>query len=110
MVAVIDLEVISAAVDMAIDRFLPSRKSSKGASANHANDITARIDVLGPEMDGDEDSTATTAAVEQKKDMIKDHVTTVVGAILQKQQCWERTVCTVGKRARDFAAKDLVFL
>ena len=43
------------------------------------------------------------------KDELKGEITTVVGAVLGKQQCWERTACTLGKRTKSFAAKD-VFL
>ena len=41
---------------------------------------------------------------------LKGEITTVVGAVLGKQQCWERSACTLGKRTRSFAAKDLLFM
>ena len=41
---------------------------------------------------------------------LKGEITTVVGAVLGKQQCWERTACTLGKRTKSFAAKDLFFM
>ena len=42
---------------------------------------------------------------------LKDGLTTVVGAVMQKQQCWEKTACTVGAYLHSATqAKDVVFI
>lgn len=46
----------------------------------------------------------------QNNEMLKDGITTVVGAVLDKQQCWEKAACLVGRETRPIAAKDLIFL
>ena len=38
-----------------------------------------------------------------------DEITTLVGAVLNKQRCWDRTACFVGARSNVFVAKEVVF-
>lgn len=45
-----------------------------------------------------------------KAERVKDGLTTMVGAVMQKQQCWEKTACTVGAYIKTVHAKDVLFL
>ena len=46
----------------------------------------------------------------ESNEVLKDGITTVVGAVLDKQQCWEKAACLLGRETRQIAAKDLIFL
>ena len=80
-----------------MDGFLP------GSKRNVARPIDKRLD------DAVDDGSPLYVGP-NKADLLKDEVTTVVGAMLAKQQCWERTACMLGKRTKSFAAKDVVFM
>jgi hypothetical protein len=91
-----------------LDSFFPGGKSSAALLGNHFNDNTLprnRIDV-----DIESEDEASDLLEPSKKEMLKEEITTVVGAVLAKQKCWERTACIVGKRTKAFVAKDVVFM
>ncbi len=41
---------------------------------------------------------------------LRNGVTALVGAVLQKQQCWENTACRIGYYLEPVAAKDVIFV
>ena len=45
-----------------------------------------------------------------RAERVKDGLTTMVGAVMQKQQCWEKTACTVGTFIKTVQAKEVIFL
>lgn len=91
-----------------IDRFLPV-KQPVIVTTNTIEDTgpASRIDY---NVEGNESQQNEAWLNDEKKEVLKTEVTTVVGAILNKQQCWERTMCSMGRRSRNFAAKDIFFL
>lgn len=96
---------IRAAVEVLVDRFLPP------FDASSRNEISPRplnrIDVFEDDMDEEESPLRN---VVTRKHILKAEITTVVGAALNKQQCWEKSACVFGRRTRSFAAKDVVLL
>ena len=89
-----DLNLIRKTVDILMDVFFPASIQS--------NEIDS---VLTKRNDPD-----LTSQPLQNNEMLKDGITTVVGAVLDKQQCWEKAACLVGRETRPIAAKDLIFL
>ena len=110
-VVVIDLDVISVAVDMVLDKFLPFGSDDddddnvKQASYydDTGNKLESRIDVEVLDDDREDGGGG-------KKVVLKDEITTVVGALLDKQECWEKSACVLGRRTSHFAAKDVFFM
>ena len=45
-----------------------------------------------------------------EQEQLKDGITTVVGAALGEQQCWERTACKLGEYSSSLPGKDIVFI
>ncbi|TRY70530.1 hypothetical protein TCAL_08706 [Tigriopus californicus] len=96
----IDLSIIRATVDVVLDKFMPG--SSEDAM-DLSNDISGPI----PRRDVDVEELLEKS---HKKEMLKQEITTVVGAALLKQECYQRTACMIGHRASGFAAKDVLFI
>ena len=44
-----------------------------------------------------------------KQEKFKSGLTTVIGAVMQKQKCWEQCCCIVGSFLKDTPGKDLIF-
>ena len=44
-----------------------------------------------------------------KQENFKSGLTTVIGAVMQKQKCWEQCCCIIGSFIKDTPGKDLVF-
>ena len=107
-IAVIDLDVIGVAVEMVLDRFMPKSAAFYSVDSS-ATGPESRIDFDVENMDGDDDGNGDGGA-KLKKSLLKEEITTVVGALLSKQQCWEKTACVVGRRTSRFAAKDVFFM
>eukprot|EP00094_Tigriopus_californicus_P009032 TCALIF_08706-PA protein Name:"Protein of unknown function" AED:0.07 eAED:0.07 QI:0/0.5/0.66/0.66/0.5/0.66/3/382/186 len=97
---IIDLSIIRATVDVVLDKFMPG--SSEDAM-DLSNDISGPI----PRRDVDVEELLEKS---HKKEMLKQEITTVVGAALLKQECYQRTACMIGHRASGFAAKDVLFI
>ena len=86
-----------------------------------ASHLDPRIQGLGPEARNDlingvydhilEDDTEDTIKKELKaKESMKSGLTTIIGSVMQKQQCWERSSCIFGDSVKDFPAKDVTFM
>ena len=45
-----------------------------------------------------------------RQEKFKGGLTTIFGAIMQKQKCWEKCACTVGSLFKDFPAKEIMFM
>ena len=45
-----------------------------------------------------------------RTERVKDGLTTMVGAVMQKQQCWEKTACTVGTYLNTVQGKEVIFV
>ena len=45
-----------------------------------------------------------------KQERLKSGLTTIVGAVMRKQNCWERSACTVGSYMSAVQAKDVFFM
>ena len=43
-----------------------------------------------------------------KQEKFKSGLTTVIGAVMQKQKCWEQCCCIVGSFLKDTPGKDLI--
>lgn len=96
----IDLSIIRATVDVVLDKFMPG---SSEDGIDLSNDISGPI----PRRDVDVEELMEKS---HKKEMLKQEITTVVGAALLKQECYQRTACMIGHRASSFAAKDVLFI
>ena len=44
---------------------------------------------------------------QEKKENIKTGITTVVGAALGEQQCWERTACKLGEYGAEIPGREV---
>jgi hypothetical protein len=44
-----------------------------------------------------------------KQENFKSGLTTVIGAVMQKQKCWEQCCCIIGSFIKDTPGKDLIF-
>merc|ERR1711971_633443 len=97
------MKFIRATVDVVLDRFYPGR--SPHSNRHRFNRPGHNGHNVRPSNRIDED-----VGEQVEKEELKGEITTVVGAVLGKQQCWERTACTLGKRTKSFAAKDLLFM
>ena len=61
------------------------------------------LDLMEAEAEADE-----AKVVQQER--LKSGLTTMVGAVMSKQRCWERTACTVGSYMSNVKAKDVIFM
>ena len=93
---------IRAAVDVVLDKVAPfgADDEEEAYAINDLNGPLARKDSNVDEL----------IAKESRKEELKEEITTVVGAVLTKQQCYEKTACKIGKKASNFAGKDLLFM
>ena len=83
-----------------MDVFFPA--TGDAAISSESNDIDA---VLSKRNDF-----APSSSPLKNNEVLKDGITTVVGAVLDKQQCWEKAACLLGRETRQIAARDLIFL
>ncbi len=49
------------------------------------------------------------ALADQSQEVMKEGITTLVGAALGEQQCWERTACKAGEYAATIPGKYITF-
>eukprot|EP00095_Tigriopus_kingsejongensis_P008202 maker-scaffold895_size84271-snap-gene-0.34 protein:Tk08202 transcript:maker-scaffold895_size84271-snap-gene-0.34-mRNA-1 annotation:"hypothetical protein DAPPUDRAFT_329459" len=95
----IDLSIIRATVDVLMDKFLPSGSGE----LDFSNDIHGPI----PRRDMNVEEFI---EKNRRQEDLKQEITTVVGAVLDKQECYQRTACMIGRKASSFAAKDVMFI
>lgn len=84
----IDLKAVRVAVNWVFDTLMPN--------AGKEQVLTSRQDLIGP------DYTILDLEQEQKlsNEKIRSGVTMIIGGLMQKQDCWARSACIVGKNAR----------
>jgi len=100
----IDLRVIRAGIDMMVATLFPSNTH---LSQPNGDPLQRRSDSVHL----DEELRRKVAEEQLKAERLKDGLTTVVGAVMQKQQCWEKTACTVGAYLHSATqAKEVVFI
>lgn len=80
--SVVDLKFVRSVVDIAVDRLHNGERQGRSDSDNKSK--------------------------EQEK--LKAGITTVVGAALGEQECWERTACKVGEYTSILPGKDVLFI
>ena len=100
--AVIDLNFIRATVDLLLEKFVPF---TLGANINRYT-----VNELDPALRRSDVEIEDRVVALERKEELKAEITTVVGAVLSKQQCWEKTACLIGLRTRNIAAKDVFFM
>ena len=45
-----------------------------------------------------------------KQESVKGGLTTMIGAVMQKQKCWEKCCCIIGSFLKNNPGKDILFL
>jgi len=50
------------------------------------------------------------ASADQSQEVMKEGITTLVGAALGEQQCWERTACKAGEYAATIPGKKITLI
>ena len=110
---VLDLKFIRHCVDLVVDFFYPSDIPAQLESeiapllTSRADDVTAHLQY---QLE-DQDPQIKEAFVTLKaKETFGTSATTLIGAMLNKQKCYERSACIMGKYLSEFNAKDLTFL
>ena len=102
------MKVIKTGVDYVFDKFLRDLPDND-VNTNEVG-LLPRKDVFAGE-DGDElEAELLNHNKQQKHKNLKNGVTALIGAVLQKQQCWENTACRVGFYITPVAAKDVLFM
>ena len=91
----IDLRVIRSTVDLIFKTIVPTSLS----------EVFRENEVITDSLKGRHDY------IDRKDDeFLREGMTTVVGAIMNKQRCWERTACALGRMSQKVAAKEVVFM
>ena len=113
VLAVIDLKLIRHCVDYVVNFFYPV---SPQLESEIAPLLAARSDIVDLqsiqyESDQEDQDEVKKAFVKLKaKQTFGTGATTIIGAVLKKQKCYERTACTLGTYLKDFAGKDVTFM
>ena len=116
---VIDLKFIRAGVDTLFN-FVSPRPEDSAAIDLQINKILQRSDEFVGNLEyenmaKDRIEKLKSKQAKQEKQKIKQNkfrsgLTTMIGAIMQKQQCWEYCACTFGSILRNgFPGKDIIF-
>ena len=106
---VIDLKVIKTGVDYVFDKFVGDVPDNDISVNSNKSGILARKDDLG--TDGMDDIDLEVYLKKQSKQRnLRNGVTALVGAVMQKQQCWENTACRIGYFLEPMAAKEVIFM
>ena len=110
---VLDLKFIRHCVDLVVDFFYPSDIPAQLESeiapllTSRADDVTTHLQY---QLE-DQDPQIKEAFVTLKaKETFGTSATTLIGAMLNKQKCYERSACIMGKYLSEFNGKDLTFL
>ena len=64
----------------------------------------------GGDQDSNQDEVKEAFVKLRAKQTFGTGATTIIGAVLKKQKCYERTACTLGTYLKDFAGKDVTFM
>ena len=99
LVSVIDLRVIRAAIDWIFESIDPSSEPNIKIKALHRSDATVN----------DQESQELTEEI-ARQERLRSGLTTIVGAVMQKQNCWDRAACTIGSYLMPIQAKDVLFM
>ena len=97
-------------MDFVVDFFypIPEQLESEMEPLLARQDIIANVEY---EPYGDQEQEVKKAFVALKaKETFGMGATTLIGAVLKKQKCYERSACTIGNYLKDFAGKDVTFL
>ena len=110
---VLDLKFIRHCVDVVVDWWYPSDIPAQLESeiapllTSRADDVTAHLQY---QLE-DQDPQIKQALVTLKaKEYATTGATTLIGAMLNKQKCYERSACILGKYLSDFSGKDLTLM
>ncbi|XP_023322013.1 uncharacterized protein LOC111696604 isoform X2 [Eurytemora carolleeae] len=87
--ALVDMKLVRSVVDGVVERFREGR-SDLGVTDRDRSDLD-----LGEGHD---------------QENLKEGITTLVGAALGEQQCWERSACLAGEYAAELPGKDVLFI
>jgi hypothetical protein len=108
LITVIDLKVIRASVDFIFDYLFPSAMATDIQSTLGP---LARFDILDSQYLVKDDPELYAQLLEIKsKEAMRSGATTLLGAFMDKQQCWERAACILGTFASGMSAKDVAFM
>ena len=106
---VLDLKFIRHCVDVVVDWWYPSDIPAQ-LESEIAPLLTFRADHLQYQLE-DQDPQIKQALVTLKaKEYATTGATTLIGAMLNKQKCYERSACILGKYLSDFSGKDLTIM
>ena len=104
--SVIDLKAIRAAVDTLFNMVSSSKPEIEIRHILHRSDQF--VDELDYGIAEKQIQKLRQDKVKQKN--FKEGLTTLLGAVMQKQQCWEQCSCIIGSYMRDNPGKELVFM
>ncbi len=106
-IAVIDLKVIKASVDYVFESVYPDPNPMiSGLGPTSRKDILSNVEYFDEE---NEDLVKIVTEI-KTRNSFRSGITTLIGALLQKQQCLELAACTLGEHLKEFAAKDVVLM
>lgn len=100
LLELIDLKVVKTGVDWAFNNFMPNALTPE--IKEKLMPLQSRQDLLKSSYnlneDDFEDEDVKAAVKEQKNtDNLKETTVMLIGAFMQKQQCWQRSACQIGK-------------
>jgi len=74
--------------------------------------VDGMVNQLSEPRKGRSDLGRSSLEVEEEDDQeyLKEGITTLVGAALGEQQCWERSACLAGEYAADIPGRDVIFI
>ena len=103
LVLVIDLKAIRATIEAAF-RFLSSPSTEIKLLQRSDQDVEDL------EHYNTEDVQAEKDRKEMRKEGMISGLTTLFGAVLDKQKCWEQCSCKIGSMLKGHGAKDIIFM
>ncbi len=101
------MKVIKTGVDFFFDRFM-TESPNNDVTTNKVGPLPRRDDFVSEDVDDVEMEIV--LKKRNKERHLRNGVTSLIGALLQKQQCWENTACRVGFYLEPVAAKDVLFM
>ena len=104
--SVIDLKAIRAAVDTLFEMVSSSKPEIEIRRILHRSDQF--VDELDYGMAEKQIEKLKEDKIKQKN--FKEGLTTLLGALMQKQQCWEQCSCVIGSWMRNNPGKELFFM
>jgi len=74
--------------------------------------VDGMVNQLSEPRRGRSDLGRSSLEIEQadNQEYLKDGITTLVGAALGEQECWERSACLAGEYAADIPGRDVIFI